>query len=386
MLFSFPLRSEVFGALKVYDVVRTLSLFGVGRGLATNLSISSFRELEDVAQSTAIVVPIRNEDLMAFEKVLRAIPYDSPIIVVSASDLEPMNTFNEERAIVRDLYKQTGRAIIHVHQRDPVLSELLKEESPELIDEKGLVRYGKGEGMLLGALLADGLRAKYVGFIDADNLIPGAVFEYSMIYYTMLSNSESKYVMVRVYWSYKGWAGGELFLRRMGRVSRVVGGVFNKLLSRGRVYETDIIKTSNSGEHAMSIELARAIGFSSGFSVECGELMRMIELCYIGIKDGLCPALPKSMEYYQVESLDPHIHAVKGDEHITDMLAQSLGVIYHSGLSDDAIRDEIRRILREFQYEGEPPRPVYYRYPGIDPRRALDELIARSPTVTALGI
>ncbi|MEM1705285.1 MAG: mannosyl-3-phosphoglycerate synthase [Thermosphaera sp.] len=386
MLINLPLRSEVFGALKIYDTMKVVNLFGFGRGFSQSLSLSSFKELEEVMQSTAIVVPVKNEDLSIFEKVLKAVPYDSPLIIVSASNTYPLNVFNEERSIVRNIYRHTGRVVLHLHQRDPVLAEFLSEVFPEIIDENGLVKYGKGEAMLLGTLVADAVRAKYVGFVDADNLIPGSVTEYVLIYYTILSLSESKYTTVRVHWGYKGWADGELFLRRMGRVSRLVSGLFNKMLSKGRLHETDIVKTSNSGEHAMSIDLARIIGFSSGFSVEAGELVKMLELCYAGLEKGVCPTLPEAIEYYQVESLNPHIHAVKGEHHIFEMVAESLGTLYYSELSDQELKESIVKTLRDLGLSEEPPKPTYYSYPDINPRRMLDELQARSKMTTILGM
>ncbi|MEM4717989.1 MAG: mannosyl-3-phosphoglycerate synthase [Desulfurococcaceae archaeon] len=385
MIINLPLRSEVFGALKIHDMMRVINIFGPGRGFPTVLSMPSFKDLEDIMQSTTIIVPVKNENLSVLEKVLRAVPYDSPLIVVSASSIYPLNIFNEERSIVRNIYRHTGRLLIHVHQRDTVLADVIKEISPQIIDERGLIKYGKGEAMLIGALLADALKARFIGFIDADNLVPGAVTEYAFIYYTMFSISESKYTTVRIHWSYKGWAEGELYLRRMGRVSRIVSTLFNRLLSKGRLHETDIIKTSNSGEHAMSMELVKIIGFSSRFSVESGELIKMIELCYTGVDKGLCPAVPNFIEYYQVESLNPHIHAVKGEEHVKEMVAESLGTLYYSETADEEFKDIIKKTLIELGIENEPPKPTYYPYPDINPRKVLDELSAKSTMITILG-
>lgn len=385
MIINLPLRSEVFGALKIHDMMRVISVFGPGRGFSTVLSMPSFKDLEDIMQSTAIIVPVKNENISIFEKVLRAVPYDSPLVVVSGSNIHPLNIFNEERSIVRNIYRHTGRLIIHVHQRDVVLADIFKEVLPQIIDEHGLVKYGKGEAMLIGALLADALKARFIGFIDADNLVPGAVTEYAFIYYTMFSISESKYTTVRIHWSYKGWAEGELYLRRMGRVSRIVSALFNRLLSKGRLHETDIIKTSNSGEHAMSMELARIIGFSSRFSVEAGEIVKMIELCYAGVDKGLCPAIPDFIEYYQVESLNPHIHTVRDEEHVKEMIAESLGTLYYSDIADEEFKEMIKKTLAEIGVENEPPKPVYYPYPDINPRKVLNELSAKSAMITILG-
>ena len=44
---------------------------------------------------------------------------------------------------------------------------------PELIDDDGLVRAGKGEAMLVGMALAALTGRRYVGYVDADNYVPG---------------------------------------------------------------------------------------------------------------------------------------------------------------------------------------------------------------------
>lgn len=388
MLINYPVRFEAYGAVEIYELSRVQSLFSISSsGRPGGYNISSFRELEDVASSTVFIVPVKNEDLLALEGVLRAIPYYSPIIVVSNSAIAPFNLYKLELDVAKTIYRSTGREIIVVHQKDKCIADKLRDRYSSLIDDNSLVRDGKGEGMLIGVLLADGLGAKNIAFVDADNYIPSVVLEYSLIYYTMLSMSESKYKMVRIYWGYKAWmASQEFYYRRQGRASSTVNEVFNKVLSLKRRIETDIIKTSNSGEHAMSIDLARELVYGSGFSIETQELVSILEKCYVNVDRGLCPSLPGHVEIYQVESLSPHIHAEKGEAHVLEMILESISSIYHSQIPDDRGREFILKTLRELGYFDEPQPIRKYEYPKINPKELLDSILTESNLSIALGL
>lgn len=386
MLIGYPTRFETFGAVKIYEVSRVYSLFSVGAESKPGVfSLSSFRDLEDTASSTVFVVPVKDEEPLVLEGVLRAIPFQSPIVVVSASSQYPMNMYRIELDIARSVYKTSGKTIIVVHQKDKIISDELIKRIPEIIDEDGNVRYGKGEGMLIGTLIADALRVGNVAFVDADNYVPSTVLEYALIYYTTLSLSESRYKMARIYWGYKAWSTEELYFRRLGRASGVVNSVVNRLLSLRRRMETDIIKTANSGEHAMSIELAKILTYGGGYSVETQEIISILELCYIGLEHE-CPALPENIEVYQVESRSPHIHSEKGEAHVAQMIIESLSSIYYSRLPDERGRAYIEEVVRDMGYEIPPPRVPKYRYPEIDSKKFFDTIIGESRNILALGI
>ncbi|MEM1830554.1 MAG: mannosyl-3-phosphoglycerate synthase [Desulfurococcaceae archaeon] len=387
MLIGYPARFEVFGAVKIYELSKIHTLFSIGvEGKPGAFNISSFRELENIMSSTVFVVPVKNEDPASLEGVLRAIPHGSPVIVVSNSQKFPLNIYKLEQDIAKMLYKTTGRTIIVVHQKDQVIADRLREALPLIIDEKQRVRDGKGEGMLIGVLLADALRAENVAFVDADNYIPSVVLEYALIFYTALSASESKYKMVRIYWSHKAWFAEQLYLRRTGRASTLVNSVFNKILSFRQRKETDIIKTSNSGEHAMSIELARELIYGGGFSAETQELVGILEKCYLNVDRGLCKILPENIEIYQVESISPHIHAEKGESHIFEMVIESLSAIYNSELPDERGKRQILDTLRDLGFVGEPLITNKYDYPEINVKNLLDTVVTESNESLALGI
>ncbi|MEM2013920.1 MAG: mannosyl-3-phosphoglycerate synthase [Desulfurococcaceae archaeon] len=386
MLISYPTRFETFGAVKFYEVSRVYSLFSIGaEGRPGAFTLANFRDFEEVASSTVFVVPVKDEEPILLEGVLRAIPSLSPIVVVSASSRYPLNMYRVELDIARSVYKTSERTIVVVHQKDKVLSEELAKHIPEITDEEGYVRYGKGEGLLIGTLIADALRASNVAFVDADNFIPSTVLEYSLIYYTTLGLSESKFKMTRIYWGYKAWSTEELYFRRLGRVSAIVNSVLNRVLSLRRRMETDIIKTANSGEHAMSIELAKIITYGGGYSVETQELVSILELCYIDMEEK-CPALPENIEIFQVESRSPHVHSEKGEAHVAQMMIESLSTTYYSRLPDERGRAYIEQTIRDMGYETPPPRVPKYKYPDIDSKRFLDTILSESRNALALGI
>ncbi|WP_410965849.1 mannosyl-3-phosphoglycerate synthase, partial [Salmonella sp. SAL4438] len=85
-----------------------------------------------------------------------------------------------------------------------------------------IVRNGKAEGMITGMLLAKMAGKDYVGFIDADNYVPGAVNEYVKIFASGLAMSNSPYTMVRISWIYKPKVSESgLYFSKWGRVSEI---------------------------------------------------------------------------------------------------------------------------------------------------------------------
>ena len=383
MLLRVPSKFEVFGLVKFYEVSEVISLNSMGLSGASGVFGLGRDELYDVASKTAIVVPAKDEDLWAFEGVIRAIPLPSPLIVVSASSREHVDVYSHEVEVVRLLSRLTGRRAVVVHQRDPAWVEVLSKTGlRSLIDGEG-VRYGKGEGMILGVLVASWLGASYVGFIDSDNYLPGSVVEYALAFYTGLAMAESRYSMVRIAWPYKGKlpATDEVILRKKGRVSMHTNSVLNAALSKLRRIETEIVKTANSGEHAMSIELALRLPWAGRYAVETYELVSLLESCYVNVefRGETCSFAPDGVKILQVETRNPHIHAEKGDEHIARMAAESLGVVYHSPLADSDLKVKIRELLiTNYLYEDEPPRPRVYDIVDVDPRKIVSEYLSSS--------
>ncbi len=150
-----------------------------------------------------------------------------------------------------------------------------------LLDEEGLVRKGKGEGMVLGVIAAAALGLDYMGFVDSDNYVPGAVHEYALAYYTAFTLASSgSHVMVRIKWPFKAkLETREIYLRKRGRVSQHTNTILNYALSLNKKIETEIVHTANSGEHAMDIKTALSMERAGGFAVESYKLVFLFEKC-----------------------------------------------------------------------------------------------------------
>jgi len=384
MLLEYPQRFETYGAVRIHELIRVIELDSLGyRGHRGVYSVS-YDVIEEYGSQTSIVVPVKDEDFLTLEGVIAAIPHVSRVIIVSASSRKPVDRYAYEVDLARSIHSATRREIVIVHQHDPAWGDALAGTPlEEMIDpDTGTVRKGKGEGMLLGVLIAAALGSRYVGFIDSDNYVPGSAHEYAWIYYAGFSLSQSPYAMVRIKWPFKGkLAAGDVYLRRRGRVSMITNSILNYALTLHRRVETDIIQTANSGEHALTLDLALRMKWASGFAVEPYQLISLLEDCYLGLEEGSCQTLPEGAMIYQVEARNPHIHAERGDEHIARMIAASLGTIYHSRLATDKVRERIMRVLRDYGWESEPPRPRVYDPRGVEPGRVFATLTAASNDV-----
>jgi mannosyl-3-phosphoglycerate synthase len=345
---------EHFGSVKVHGVRRMLEL---DSGLATTTTARgkpetkkiSLEDIRNTEQRMAIILPCMNEDLKVFEGVLAGVPHDCLMIVVSNSSREDIDMFKYEQDILSRFCHYTEREAIIIHQKDPFIACAFQEaDYCEILDNEGLIRNGKSEGMILGIAMAMLSDREYVGFIDTDNYIPGAVLEYVKHYAFGFNLLSSPYSMIRIQWRYKPKTSGELYFRRWGRVSEVTNRYLNHCISRRRDFQTEIIKTANSGEHAMSLELAKRLTYASGYGVETQELISILEKYggILPIEDS--DVAEKGIEILQTETINPHMHREKGEDHLLrEMLLPSLSVIYHSPLSEAKTKNLIEEELFE---------------------------------------
>jgi len=347
---------EHFGAVRIHPVRRVLELDSGTRIPSQIKEGVEPQKIErdvitGIQQKLAIVLPIKDEDVKIFEGVLSGIPHDCLMIVTSNSQRGEIDNLKKEQEILEQFCLATNRSALIVHQKDPQLGETLADCGyNQVLDGKGLVRSGKAEGMLIGILLAMVLGKEYVGFIDTDNYIPGAVWEYAQHYAIGFSLSNSPYVMTRLLWRYKPKIAGELRFRKWGRVSEIANRYINNFISAKGKFETDVIKTANAGEHAMSLRLAKKLTYATGYGVETQELMSIFAQF-----SGLTPIVDKAVrekgvDIIQTETINPHIHEEKGEEHLVkDMLVPSLSVIYHNPLCEEATRQLITKHLVELE-------------------------------------
>ncbi len=343
--------TERFGSIKINDVQKVLELDSGRRAdlpLKEAIAVDKIEEdvIKDFEEKMAIVIPIKDEKLKLFEGVISGVPHECLIIVISNSGQEPVDRFGMERDTLEQYCHFTQSQALIIHQKDPVLAQALAQAGyTDLLDEDGkAVRDGKSEGMVIGLLVAMLAQKEYVGFVDADNYFPGAVWEYVKCYAAGFSISQSPYAMVRILWRYKPKISGEIYFRKWGRVSETTNKCLNSLISAKTGFETDIIKTANAGEHAMSINLAKILPFASGYAVEPQEIVSLCE-DYGGVLPTANKKIAKDgIEIFQIESRNPHFHEEKGIVHLREMLLQGLSTVYHSSLCDEETK---RMVIRE---------------------------------------
>lgn len=377
MRIEIPREVERFGPIQIHDVQKVWELDAglkyseleskpKDRRVITRIAYES---LQEVQEEMAIVVPIKDERIKLLEGVLSGIPHHCTVILVSNSQREPVDRFQIEKDALEHMNKFMKKDLFIVHQKDKAIAKACKESGYEcLLDDKGLVKSGKAEGMILSTILAYLCGKKYIGFIDSDNYFPGAVYEYVQEYSAALYSAKSDYSMVRIAWHSKPKVvESSLFFAKRGRASEHTNKILNSLVSSYTGYGTELIKTGNAGEHAMSMELALNIDYSSGYSIEPYHYINVLER-YGGIIDSPSKEIMKQgIEFFQIESRNPHLHEVKGEEHVLSMSREAMEVIYRSPMCPDYLKKEILEDLyaRGILEEGTPmPETIKY-YPAL---------------------
>lgn len=374
MRLEIPREAERLGGVVFHGVQKVLEL---DAGLRTEAERTpgnpstwriSYERRQQIERQMAIVVPVRKERIRLIEGVLCGIPHDCLTLVISNSPREPIDRFHMERAAIERFGKFTDRTIAVVHQKDPALGQALAGAGyPELLDEQGLVRDGKAEGMIAATLLTCLAGKKYVGFVDADNYFPGSVLEYVRAYGAGFAQSGSPYSMVRIAWHSKPKiVESSLFFAKSGRVSARTNQILNEIIGHYTGFGTDVIKTGNAGEHALSLELAMLMSYAPGFAVEPYHFLDLWEK-FGGILPGPFPeVMRENVEIFQIESRNPHLHEAKGGEHVESMGYESLRAAYHAAVCPSAIKEELLHEMRRRGLLGEAEEPApLVRYPPL---------------------
>jgi mannosyl-3-phosphoglycerate synthase len=351
MRVDLPRYTERFGSISLHGVQRVYELdSGSSNGRPTSEAIRRIgnEEMSEIERKMAIVIPVKGERLKLLEGVLSGIPHDCLTIIVSNSPRQPVDRYKLEKEALEQFNQFAEKNALIVHQKDPGLSEALREVGyTSIFGPDDMVRNGKAEGMIIGMLLTKMAGKEYVGFIDADNYVPGAVNEYVKIYASGIAMSNTPYTMVRVSWIYKPKISETgVYFSKWGRVSEITNQYLNSLISYYTGFETEVMRTGNSGEHCMSMKLAELLTYSSSFSVETYEMVNLLEEF-----GGIVPtenqeAMDKGIEVMQVETRNPHFHEEKGDIHLKEMIDGSLGCIYHSKICHPKLREKIIEELR----------------------------------------
>jgi mannosyl-3-phosphoglycerate synthase len=348
-----PRYTERFGSVRINEVQHVLELdSGKAKALALHESIAVHKVEEEVIkgieEKMAIVIPIRDDNPRLLEGVISGVPHECLIIVVSNSCRQRPNIFRAEQDTLRQFCHFTGRRALVIHQKDPVLAQALREAGyTDLSGEDGQVRDGRAEGMVAAILMAMAARKEYVGFVDADNYLPGAVWEYVRCFAAGISMARSPYLMVRVLWRYKASGSTGMYLKRWGPVSEITNRCLNSLISSKTGFETEVIQTANARAHAMSTRLAEILPYASGYAMEPQELVSIFEEF-----GGVLPVRDRTVaghgvEVCQIQTKNPRLRDSKGRDHLEGMLLPSLGAIYHSPLCEEDTRQMvINELLR----------------------------------------
>jgi mannosyl-3-phosphoglycerate synthase len=365
-----PHRTERFGAVRIHELQRVIELdsgdgeHAAERAAGAHLQVppTAIRAIE---QDMVVVVPCMNETRRVIEGVLSGIPHGCLIILISNSSRRPVDRYEIEVQTVEQYCQLAERPAITLHQRDPGLAAAVKAAgAPELIDDDGLLRSGKGEAMFAGVALAALTGRRYLGFVDADNFVPGAVNEYCQAYAAALHLADSPYAMVRISWHSKPkLRDGRLFFSRRGRTSELTNQFLNQLIGEYCGFGTEVVATGNAGEHAFSMELGLKLRLAAGFAVEPYEYLDMFEQ-FGGVMESPHPdVLERSVSVTQIETRNPHFHDNKGDHHVQDMRMQALNVLYHSPVCLPSVRADILDFMvghGELLPGEEPPRERIY--------------------------
>lgn len=398
MRIEYPYRHERFGAVRIHDTTQVIELdSGLGQteeeidiqGRVVNLVPPA--AVNAVERQLAIVVPTKNERRKVIEGVLSGIPHDCLIVLVSASDRDPIDRYDLETHLLERFCHVAERSAVAVHQHDPVLARAVDAAGfTDMLGGDGLVRPGKGEGMMIGVLLAMLAGRRHVGFVDADNYVPGAVHEYVKAYAATLHLAPTPYAMARISWQSKPKVeDGRLVFNRWGRTTQVTNRFLNSVLSTYNGFGTEIIRTGNAGEHAMTIELAKRLRFAGGFAVEPFQYVDLFDQ-FGGAFPSPHPEVNRSLvDVFQVETRNPHFHEDKGDDHVVDMRFQALNVLYHSRVCPETVRGEIHRFLLDegALQPGEEPaaEPIYRPLEEADLDRLWDVLGSEPGDMRQIG-
>jgi mannosyl-3-phosphoglycerate synthase len=353
MKLDFPRYTERLGAVSIHAVQRIYELdSGKSKGFqSSHQTVRKFDydEISNILYDLAIVIPIKNEKLKLLEGVLSGIPNECLVIIVSNSSRIPVDRFSMENEAIRQLGRFMDKRIIIVHQQDPGLAQVFKKAGYDsILDSEDNIRSGKAEGMIIGLLMAKMYNKDYVGFIDSDNYVPGAVNEYVKIFAAGFGMSTTPYCNVRVSWVFKPKVkNNSLQFSKWGRVSEITNRNLNSLLATITGFETDIIKTGNAGEHALSMPLAECLQYTSGYSIETREFIDIFEK-FGGLEASEYPQIvEKGVEVFQIETRNPHFHEDKGMAHLNEMLEASLATIFGSKICPQELQKTLLDQLKQ---------------------------------------
>src|SRR5258708_1931946 len=351
---------------------------------------------------TAFIVCHKNEPVETLLSVLWYLPANSPIILVTNC---PQTEFAEIKESLAERLMDHTRIYL-VHQKDHALAQFFYDCGvKEILGEDELVVDGKGEGMYIGAACASLLGyPQWLLFFDADNFVPSALLEYTLALGRLFQTSQTPLSSlpttgelldslpvtedllttlpitgdlltslpttqellagvqlpperqrpeslhnVRICWASKPDLSKKTFNEKvLGRCTRVISPLINTLLADSFGLHDEGVAISNAGEQGMTMQTARTLRFSSGYSVETFQLLDFFARAESpNIESAL-------LQQYQARS--PHFHQKKEDGHIKKMIAASLGCFFHfPQFLTEKLSAQIKQIEEDLALLRQPP-------------------------------
>ncbi|HEU0027044.1 MAG TPA: mannosyl-3-phosphoglycerate synthase [Ktedonobacterales bacterium] len=306
--------------------------------LASIMDADRFGDVDYFVRHTAFIICHKSEPVDTLLTILRYIPADSPRIVVTNCAPKALPQLQDELS-----RRLTSRGATYlIHQKDERVAHFFKACGvTNILDASGAVADGKGEGMYIGAILAALLGiAEWIVYFDADNYAPSALLEYILAMGQLFTPSSGAYPSylgyheyperaslltlhnVRICWASKPHYDGVAFIpqpRVLGRCTEVIAPLCDEVLQAWNPENTDQLLTPNAGEQGMTMATAKALRFSSGFSIETFQLL---ELASASMRS---PGAITHARLQQYMSGSPHLHEKKDGDHIRGMIAESLG-------------------------------------------------------------
>lgn len=303
--------------------------------LTSIMDADRFGDVDYFVRHTAFIICHKSEPVETLLTILRYIPADSPRIVVTNCPLKALPQLQYELGS-----QLTSRGATYlIHQKDERVAHFFQSCGvDQILDASGVVADGKGEGMYIGAILAALLGiAEWIVYFDADNYAPSALLEYILAMgqlFTPSAGARPSYLSyreypereslhnVRICWASKPHYDGVTFTPQpqvLGRCTEVIAPLCDELLRVWNPESNQRLLTPNAGEQGMTMATAKALRFSSGFSIETFQLL---ELAFTSVRHAGAPARARLQQY---QSGSPHLHEKKDDGHIRGMIAESLG-------------------------------------------------------------
>lgn len=269
-----------------------------------------------------IISPIKGVGVEFVKNVIYGVPKPCPIIFVSAT--EDPNLRAQERSIIKQFNGPDGqeRDILWIPQDGDEVKSFL-ESNYEALIEDGEVMGGHREALLIGSFAAKSLGAEYIGMVDGDNWTPMSIREFVTLYARGFREG-GEYVSLE--WRCKPKCGEDGFAwRRSGRTSLKANSAINRLVDE----LVDVITSSCSGDHAVTVDLWDRIEHTENHSGEVNAFVKMMEG-------------DPSAEVKQYRTMSPMFHQYGVEEHIDQEINEVMRAIYNSRLADDKLRREVQ--------------------------------------------